>query len=167
VCDACLHTKAHQLPYSLSHSQSTAPLELIFADVWNLPLIHLAIKSIMSALSMIPVVSLGFILFIISLRCLNSSKNFNVLWNACLTVRLFLCRPIGVANMSGFTHSSVPLISLIIFHAPHSPAEWHGRTETSAHCRDGTCFASKCFHAPQILGPSVPHCHPSYQSHSH
>jgi hypothetical protein len=35
VCDAYLHAKAHQLPYSLSHSQSTASLELIFSDVWG------------------------------------------------------------------------------------------------------------------------------------
>jgi hypothetical protein len=36
VCDACLRAKAHQLPYPRSFSQSTAPLELIFSDVWGL-----------------------------------------------------------------------------------------------------------------------------------
>jgi hypothetical protein len=35
VCDACLRAKAHQLPYPQSFSQSTAPLELIFSDVWG------------------------------------------------------------------------------------------------------------------------------------
>jgi hypothetical protein len=35
VCDACLRTKAHQLPFSRSSSQSTTPLELIFSDVWG------------------------------------------------------------------------------------------------------------------------------------
>jgi hypothetical protein len=35
VCDACLRAKAHQLPYPRSFSQSTAPLELIFSDVWG------------------------------------------------------------------------------------------------------------------------------------
>jgi hypothetical protein len=33
VCDVCLHAKAHQLPYSLSSSHSTTPLELIYLDV--------------------------------------------------------------------------------------------------------------------------------------
>jgi hypothetical protein len=30
VCDACACAKAHQLPYFLSSSSSSAPLELIF-----------------------------------------------------------------------------------------------------------------------------------------
>jgi hypothetical protein len=35
VCDACACAKAHQLPYFLSSSSSSAPLELIFSDVWG------------------------------------------------------------------------------------------------------------------------------------
>jgi hypothetical protein len=35
ICDPCLGTKACQLPYSLSSSCSTAPLELIHSDVWG------------------------------------------------------------------------------------------------------------------------------------
>jgi hypothetical protein len=35
VCDACLRAKAHQLPYLTSSSQSTAPLDLVFSDVWG------------------------------------------------------------------------------------------------------------------------------------
>jgi hypothetical protein len=35
MCDACLCAKAHQLPYPKSSSQSTAPLQLIFSDVWG------------------------------------------------------------------------------------------------------------------------------------
>jgi hypothetical protein len=35
VCDACLHAKPQQLPYSLSSTHSTAPLELIYSDVWG------------------------------------------------------------------------------------------------------------------------------------
>jgi hypothetical protein len=31
VCDACACAKAHQLPYQFS----SAPLELIFSDVWG------------------------------------------------------------------------------------------------------------------------------------
>jgi hypothetical protein len=35
VCDAYLHAKAHQLLYSLSSSESSAPLDLIYSDVWG------------------------------------------------------------------------------------------------------------------------------------
>jgi hypothetical protein len=35
VCDACACAKAHQLSYSVSSSRSSAPLELIFLDVWG------------------------------------------------------------------------------------------------------------------------------------
>jgi hypothetical protein len=33
ICDACTCAKAHQLPYQLSSSRSSAPLEFIFSDV--------------------------------------------------------------------------------------------------------------------------------------
>jgi hypothetical protein len=35
VCDICACAKAHQLPYSLSSSRSSVPLQLIFSDVWG------------------------------------------------------------------------------------------------------------------------------------
>jgi hypothetical protein len=35
VCDACACAKAHQLPYQVSLSRSSVPLELIFSDVWG------------------------------------------------------------------------------------------------------------------------------------
>jgi hypothetical protein len=35
VCDACACAKAHQLPYSVSSSRSSIPLELICSDVWG------------------------------------------------------------------------------------------------------------------------------------
>jgi hypothetical protein len=35
VCGACQQAKSHQLPYSVSTSKSSAPLELIFSDVWG------------------------------------------------------------------------------------------------------------------------------------
>jgi hypothetical protein len=34
VCDVCACDKAHQLPYSVSSSSSSAFLELIYSDVW-------------------------------------------------------------------------------------------------------------------------------------
>jgi hypothetical protein len=36
VCNACQLAKSHQLPYNNSIHRSTAPLELIFSDVWGL-----------------------------------------------------------------------------------------------------------------------------------
>jgi hypothetical protein len=36
VCDACTSAKAHQLPYSVSSSYSSAPLELVYSDVCGL-----------------------------------------------------------------------------------------------------------------------------------
>jgi histone deacetylase 1/2 len=35
VCDACQKAKSHQLPYPKSSSVSSAPLELVFSDVWG------------------------------------------------------------------------------------------------------------------------------------
>jgi histone deacetylase 1/2 len=35
VCDSCQQAKSHQLPYIRSTSISTAPLELVFSDVWG------------------------------------------------------------------------------------------------------------------------------------
>ena len=35
VCDSCQKGKSHQLPYPVSTSVSSKPLELIFSDVWG------------------------------------------------------------------------------------------------------------------------------------
>jgi histone deacetylase 1/2 len=35
VCGACQQAKSHQLPYPISTSVSTKPLELVFSDVWG------------------------------------------------------------------------------------------------------------------------------------
>jgi hypothetical protein len=35
VCDSCQQGKSHQLPYPVSTSVSTAPLRLVFSDVWG------------------------------------------------------------------------------------------------------------------------------------
>lgn len=35
ICDSCQCAKSHQLPYPVSTSISTKPLELIFSDVWG------------------------------------------------------------------------------------------------------------------------------------
>jgi histone deacetylase 1/2 len=35
ICDPCQQAKSHQLPYPISTSVSTAPLQLVFSDVWG------------------------------------------------------------------------------------------------------------------------------------
>jgi histone deacetylase 1/2 len=35
VCDSCQLAKSHQLPYPVSTSVSTVPLEQVFSDVWG------------------------------------------------------------------------------------------------------------------------------------
>jgi histone deacetylase 1/2 len=35
VCDSCQLAKSHQLPYPISTSRSTVPLEHVFSDVWG------------------------------------------------------------------------------------------------------------------------------------
>ena len=35
VCDPCQQAKSHQLPYPISVSASTSPLQIIFSDVWG------------------------------------------------------------------------------------------------------------------------------------
>jgi hypothetical protein len=35
VCDACQQGKNHQLPFSVSQHITTAPLKLIYSDVWS------------------------------------------------------------------------------------------------------------------------------------
>jgi histone deacetylase 1/2 len=35
VCDACQQGKSHQLPYPVSTSVSSSPLDLVFSDVWG------------------------------------------------------------------------------------------------------------------------------------
>ena len=35
ICDPCQQAKSHQLPYPISFSVSTAPLQLVFSDVWG------------------------------------------------------------------------------------------------------------------------------------
>jgi hypothetical protein len=35
VCNACQQAKSHQLPYPVSTSRSSKPVELVFYDVWG------------------------------------------------------------------------------------------------------------------------------------
>ena len=42
ICDSCQLAKSHQLPYPVSTSISSVPLEQVFSDVWGPPLFLLA-----------------------------------------------------------------------------------------------------------------------------
>ena len=53
VCDACHMAKSHQLPYSRSTSESTAPLELIFSNVCGPGPVSVGRQNTMSVLLMI------------------------------------------------------------------------------------------------------------------
>jgi hypothetical protein len=72
IYDACSQAKSHQLPYPMSSSRSTTPLELIFSDVWVLPLTLLVANNIMLALLMILANLHGSIYFVVDLKYLNS-----------------------------------------------------------------------------------------------
>jgi hypothetical protein len=45
ICDSCQKAKSHQLPYVRSTSVSTAPLQLVFSDVWGPAPSSVGIKS--------------------------------------------------------------------------------------------------------------------------
>jgi hypothetical protein len=95
VCDACLHGKAHQLPYPVSSSHSSTPLDLIFqmfgVRLWTL----LDTRNIMLRSLMILVSLHGFTFFVIIPKFLNSLRNFILLLNAGLIGRLLLSNQIG------------------------------------------------------------------------
>jgi hypothetical protein len=75
VCDACQLGKSHQLPYPKSTSVSTSPLELIFSDVWVLPVTLLEEINIMLVSLMISTSSHGFSYSSTSLKFFKSFKN--------------------------------------------------------------------------------------------
>jgi len=79
VCDACQKAKSHQLPYPKSTSISSAPLQLIFSDVWGPAPDSVGRKNIMSASLTIIASLLGFIYLSINPRCLKNFMNFNSL----------------------------------------------------------------------------------------
>jgi phosphoglycerol transferase MdoB-like AlkP superfamily enzyme len=87
VCDACACAKGHQLPYSVSSRTSSAPLELVHSDVWDLAIDSFGRKNIMSVLLMIIVSLHGFTYYAKNLRSPNAFLNFSSLLNVCLITR--------------------------------------------------------------------------------
>jgi hypothetical protein len=76
ICDACQQGKSHQLPFFESSRVVKHPLEIVFSDVWVLPKRPLVATIIMSALLILIVGLLGFILLSINLMCSMSFFNF-------------------------------------------------------------------------------------------
>jgi hypothetical protein len=82
ICDASTCAKAHQLPYSVSSSSTSVPLELLYSDVWG-PAIdsfdrkkyHVSFIDDYSKFTWI-------YFFAISLRCLIFFLNFNSMLSA-------------------------------------------------------------------------------------
>jgi hypothetical protein len=111
LCDTCICGKARQLPYPISTGRSKAPLELIFPMFEARPLILLAIKSIMPASLTILVNSRRSIFFSTNLKYFTSLRSSKPLLNECSIAKSWLCKQIGVVNMSVVTLFFVPLVS--------------------------------------------------------
>jgi hypothetical protein len=116
VCDACACAKAYQLPYSVSTSRSSAPLELIFTDVWGPALDSFGRKNIMLALLMITASLPGFICCVINLRFLNIFLSFKNSLSVNLIEKFLLCSLTGEVNMKILIPFFAQSASLIKFH---------------------------------------------------
>jgi hypothetical protein len=66
ICDACLHAKVHQLPFPQSSSRSTAPLQIVFSDVWGPAVDSFGNKKYYVSFINDSVNLLGYISFVIS-----------------------------------------------------------------------------------------------------
>jgi hypothetical protein len=87
VCDACQKGKRHQLPYLRSTSTSSAPLDLVFSDVWGPTPTSVGKKKFMLALLMITVSLHGFICFVTNLRYFSDFMIFRILLSVCFLAR--------------------------------------------------------------------------------
>jgi hypothetical protein len=66
ICDACLCAKARQLPFPQSSSRSTAPMQIVFCDVWGPPIDSFGNKKYYVSFINDSVNLLGYISFVIS-----------------------------------------------------------------------------------------------------
>jgi hypothetical protein len=109
VCDACACAKAHQL----SSSTSSAPLQLIFSDVWG----H-AIESFGRKRYYVSFIDdysklLEYTYSVINSKSISIFLSFRPMLSACLVARSSLSNPTGVGNMSISIPYSAKLESLI------------------------------------------------------
>jgi hypothetical protein len=118
VCDACACAKAHQLPFPVSSSCSSAPLQLVFSDVWGLDIDSFGNKKcIVSFIEDYCKVTWIYLLrhkYEVSKYFLE----FRSLLNGCLRKRSSPCNMIGVVNMSVFSSIFVLMASPTSCHVP-------------------------------------------------
>jgi hypothetical protein len=100
ICDACLHVKAHWLPYPQSLSQSTAPLQLVFSDVWGPAIDSFGNKKYY--VSFIDDYSKFTSLYLLHRKSevFKFFKNFKALLNVCFIAKSLPCKLTGVMNMN-------------------------------------------------------------------
>lgn len=148
VCDACQQAKSHQLPYTLSFSQSHAPLELVHSDVLGPAIDSFGCKKYYASLTTIENSSV-FTFFVTNPKCSNFSMSFNHLLKDCLIAKLLPCRLIGVANMKN---------SILFFCKVGST---HHVSFPYAHRQNGTAERK------HRQGPSLSCCCLPYKSHAY
>jgi hypothetical protein len=134
----------------------------MYGDPLSIPL---AISNTTLASLVIIANSRGFILFARDLKCLNSLKEFQ-----CLVECMFKCKIISMQIDWGgeYKHLNSFFHSIGIAHLVSCPhAKRSRRTKTQTHCWNGSSLTHQCLHAPQIMGSSLPHSHPSHKPYSH
>jgi hypothetical protein len=131
VCDACACAKAHQLPFPVSSSHSSAPLELVFSDVWASAIDSFGRKNIILVSLMTIVNSPRFTCFTTNLKFLSISLSSKNLLNDSIA-RLLKFNLTRVASMRNLIHFFCSI-------------------GISSHCRNGSCACHPCFHAIKIL----------------
>jgi hypothetical protein len=113
VCDTCACAKAHQLPYQLSSNTSSAPLQLIFSDVWGHAIESFGRKRYY--VSFIDDYSKFTWIYLLRHKSevYKYFLSFRPLLSTCLIARVSPSNPTGVGNMSISIPYSTKLASLI------------------------------------------------------
>jgi hypothetical protein len=115
VCGACQQAKSHQLPYSISTSVSTQPLELVFSDVWG-PTID-SVGRYKYYASFIDDFRKFSCIYLLKYKyeVLQNFMIFKIMLNIFLIRRLLLFGMIGVGSMRSSVPSSLKLEQHIWF----------------------------------------------------
>jgi hypothetical protein len=150
ICDPCLRAKTRHLPYSLSSSHATTPLELIHSDVWD-P----AIQSFGRKKYYVSFID-GYSKFTwIYLLCHKSEVFQHFLEFQSLVERRFNRKIItvqsdwrgGVSMRDYILFSSSRHLSSCLLPS-HPSIKWCCRAQASPYRRDGSLPACHCFYAP-------------------
>jgi len=101
VCPACQHGKSHQLPFLPSDHKSSAPLDLIFFDIWGPSPILSNNGARFYIILLITLVNLlGFIQLLANLTFSLFFPSFRLMSKANLIAKSNLSKPMVVANSS-------------------------------------------------------------------